>query len=259
MSPERAFGEKLRLAREGSGLSLEAIAQGTKIGVSLLASLERGDCSRWPGGVYSRGYVRSYAQAVGLDPKAISEEFCERFPTVAWPDGPPGLAHADTASDPVCHSPSPEPPGSDPVRSPRRAASAHARSDAERTLETAEVWGDKAAGGVCGRCPRRRRRQPAGNGLLDGAVRREPDGPGASSLIGAPPRTPARSLAGAHAPLRSLAGALCAPPLCGDENRILVKAPHNGLSSFQRRQRIVAPTMTVRGVPRISTGVTCTA
>lgn len=100
MSPERAFGEKLRLAREGSGLSLEAIAQGTKIGVSLLASLERGDCSRWPGGVYSRGYVRSYAQAVGLDPKAISEEFCERFPTVAWPDGPPGLAHADTA---VCH------------------------------------------------------------------------------------------------------------------------------------------------------------
>ena len=87
MSPERAFGEKLRLAREGSGLSLKAIAQGTKI-ASLLASLERGDCSRWPGGVYSRGYVRSYAQAVGLDPKAISEEFCERFPTVAWPDGP---------------------------------------------------------------------------------------------------------------------------------------------------------------------------
>ncbi len=103
MSPERAFGDKLRLAREESGLSLEAIAQGTKIGVSLLASLERGDCSRWPCGVYSRGYVRSYAQAVGLDPKALSEEFCERFPTVAWPDGPPGPAHAaGTASDAIC-------------------------------------------------------------------------------------------------------------------------------------------------------------
>lgn len=90
MTPQRAFGEKLRLAREDRGVSLEAIAQGTKIGASLLASLERGDCSRWPGGVYSRGYVRSYAQTVGLDPKAIADEFCDCFPAVAWPDGPPG-------------------------------------------------------------------------------------------------------------------------------------------------------------------------
>jgi transcriptional regulator with XRE-family HTH domain len=99
VSSQRAFGDRLRLAREEKGLSLEAIAQSTKIGASLLASLERGDCSRWPGGVYSRAYVRSYAQAVGLDPKSLSDEFCEQFPTVAWPDGPPAHAADGTASD----------------------------------------------------------------------------------------------------------------------------------------------------------------
>lgn len=89
MSSSRAFGEKLRLAREGRGLSLEAIAHSTKIGAPLLASLERGDCSRWPTGVYSRAYVRTFAQAVGLDAKETAEEFCDCFPTVAWPEGSP--------------------------------------------------------------------------------------------------------------------------------------------------------------------------
>ncbi|MGH9329914.1 MAG: helix-turn-helix domain-containing protein [Vicinamibacterales bacterium] len=100
MTPQRAFGEKLRLARQDRGLSLEAIAQGTKIGTSLLTSLERGDCSRWPCGVYSRAYVRSYAQTVGLDPKATADEFCDCFPTVAWPDGPPGPVQTADPSTP---------------------------------------------------------------------------------------------------------------------------------------------------------------
>lgn len=96
MNRSRAFGEKLRLAREERYLTLEGIAQSTKIGASLLASLERGDCSRWPSGFYSRAYVRTFAQALGLDPKTISEEFCDCFPTVAWPEGPPGLAESAT-------------------------------------------------------------------------------------------------------------------------------------------------------------------
>jgi transcriptional regulator with XRE-family HTH domain len=97
VSPSRTLGEKLRAAREARGLSLEAIAQSTKIGAPLLASLERGDCSRWPGGVYSRAYVRTFAQAVGLDPRAIADEFCDCFPTVAWPEGPPGAVEPSSS------------------------------------------------------------------------------------------------------------------------------------------------------------------
>jgi len=109
VTPQRAFGERLRLAREERDVSLEVIAQGTKISPKLLASLESGDCSRWPGGVYSRAYVRSYAQAVGLDPKAIADEFCDCFPGVAWPDGPPSplpaadLSFSDSISQPRLH------------------------------------------------------------------------------------------------------------------------------------------------------------
>jgi transcriptional regulator with XRE-family HTH domain len=94
LSPSRALGDKLRAAREARGVSLEAIAQSTKIGAPLLASLERGDCSRWPSGVYSRAYARTFATAVGLDPKAIADEFCDCFPSIAWPEGPPGQAES---------------------------------------------------------------------------------------------------------------------------------------------------------------------
>jgi transcriptional regulator with XRE-family HTH domain len=85
---QTAFGENLRCERERRGVTLHAIAQSTKIAPTLLSALERGDCSRWPGGVYSRAYVRGYAQALGLDPKRIADEFCECFPAIAWPDEP---------------------------------------------------------------------------------------------------------------------------------------------------------------------------
>jgi hypothetical protein len=98
---QTAFGERLRCERERRGVSIQAIAQSTKIAPILLTSLERGDCSRWPGGVYSRAYVRGYAQALGLDPKRIADEFCECFPETAWPDEPAHAAPIDGDPDTV--------------------------------------------------------------------------------------------------------------------------------------------------------------
>lgn len=92
------FGDKLRRHRERQGLSLEAIAGTTKIGRSLLAALERGDCSRWPGGIYARAYLRAYAAAVGLDPEETVAQFCETYPQFARPEpvdpDPAAVAHA---------------------------------------------------------------------------------------------------------------------------------------------------------------------
>lgn len=75
MTTRRAFGEELRLARERRGISLSAIADATKISRSLFDGLERGDCSRWPGGIYNRAYVRDYARAIGLPPDDVLERF----------------------------------------------------------------------------------------------------------------------------------------------------------------------------------------
>jgi cytoskeletal protein RodZ len=73
------FGGKLRQAREGRGVSLRQIAATTKISVTYLEALERNDLSRLPGGIFSRAFVRSYAQEVGLDPDQTVREFIERF------------------------------------------------------------------------------------------------------------------------------------------------------------------------------------
>ena len=79
IAERRAFGERLRRQRRHKNLSLTEIAAATKVGASHYAALERGDCSRWPGGVYNRAFIRAYAKAVGLDPDETAAEFAECF------------------------------------------------------------------------------------------------------------------------------------------------------------------------------------
>lgn len=81
----QSFGRRLRLGRERLGISLEAIAASTKISRSLLADLERGDVSKWPGGIYRRAFVREYAVAVGLPAEVVVTEFLELFPEEGTP------------------------------------------------------------------------------------------------------------------------------------------------------------------------------
>jgi transcriptional regulator with XRE-family HTH domain len=74
------FGARLRRQREEQGIALPTIAGHTKIKQSLLEALERDDVSQWPSGIFRRAYVRSYAQAIGLDPDAIAAEFVRVHP-----------------------------------------------------------------------------------------------------------------------------------------------------------------------------------
>ena len=67
-------GEKLRVAREGLGLSIDDVATSTRIPTRHLASLEIGDFSKLPAPTYSVGFAKSYAGAVGLDRIAIGEQ-----------------------------------------------------------------------------------------------------------------------------------------------------------------------------------------
>jgi cytoskeletal protein RodZ len=80
-------GEKLRKARERHRISLRQVADATKISVSVLQALERDDISYLPGGVVGRGFVRSFATAVHLDPEAIVAEFLAQFPNESVNEG----------------------------------------------------------------------------------------------------------------------------------------------------------------------------
>jgi transcriptional regulator with XRE-family HTH domain len=83
MTDPRSFGAWLRRERERRTITLRSIADRTKIGGGLLEALERGDVSRWPGGIYRRAFIRSYADAIGLDADLVVANFERVFP----PDG----------------------------------------------------------------------------------------------------------------------------------------------------------------------------
>ena len=59
-----SFGARLRQRREDQQIELSAIAEQTKIKLSLLEGLERDDVSRWPSGIFRRAFIRAYAHAI---------------------------------------------------------------------------------------------------------------------------------------------------------------------------------------------------
>ncbi len=65
-------GEKLHSARIAQSLSLEQASQATHIGVHYLVALEKGDLGLIPSQAQARGFLRSYASFLGLDPEQIA-------------------------------------------------------------------------------------------------------------------------------------------------------------------------------------------
>ena len=78
----------MKRLREQRGISLRDIANHTKLSVRTLEALERNDISLLPGGIYSRGLVRAYAEQIGVDPETTVQEFVARFPDASVTGGP---------------------------------------------------------------------------------------------------------------------------------------------------------------------------
>lgn len=69
------IGAKLRQVREELNISLEEVAIYTKIRYKLLLSLEEGKVDQLPEPVYVQGFIRRYADALGLDGAALAAEY----------------------------------------------------------------------------------------------------------------------------------------------------------------------------------------
>lgn len=137
--PEETFGARLRRERERRQIALSSISENTKISASLFERLERNDVSRWPSGIFRRAFIRSYAQAIGLDPDAIAKEFLERFPDPAEvaPVEPVEAAAAAKTSKPL---PAPAPrPVAPPPQAKKPALQARQAPDARQALVTVTV------------------------------------------------------------------------------------------------------------------------
>ena len=61
-------GSTLREARERAGFSLQDVATRTRIPIKSLRAIEENDFASVPSGIFVRGFIRSYAQEVGVDP-----------------------------------------------------------------------------------------------------------------------------------------------------------------------------------------------
>jgi len=125
------FGPRLRRERERRKISLASISANTKVSISLFEALERDDLSRWPCGIFRRSFVRSYAEAIGLDADEIVREFVERFPDPA-----------DAARLELAGGPAPE----HPARPARRAS---------LRLTLADSWTPFAGGAILSAIARR--------------------------------------------------------------------------------------------------------
>lgn len=69
------IGNELRAARERLGWDIDAVAEALRLKPAYLRAIELGDLRTLPGTAYAVGFVRTYAQALGLDPNEAIRRF----------------------------------------------------------------------------------------------------------------------------------------------------------------------------------------
>lgn len=89
------LGERFRAAREARGLSLSDVAEQIRIRSVYLAAIEEENWGAIGAPVYARGFLRTYARFLGLDPEEVVAEF----------NGAPASPAAETGAAPSRSTP----------------------------------------------------------------------------------------------------------------------------------------------------------
>ncbi|MBK9928011.1 MAG: DUF4115 domain-containing protein [Anaerolineales bacterium] len=115
----QTIGQKLKAVREEKQITLEKAFQATRIRVVYLQALEADDLSSMPSPVQARGYMRNYAEYLGLDIDRLLDELRSQTPSDEI------IGPADLTPQPVPSTPEPitvqedaplPPPTLDPVQ-----------------------------------------------------------------------------------------------------------------------------------------------
>jgi cytoskeletal protein RodZ len=79
-SPHRTYRLELDLSRyrKRAGVTLEEIAQRTKISSRFLRAIEEEQFEKLPGGIFSTSYLRQYAVAIGYDEEALVAYYLQK-------------------------------------------------------------------------------------------------------------------------------------------------------------------------------------
>ena len=68
----------LHQTRKQAGLSLEAIAEKTKISLRFLRAIETEEFEKLPGGIFATSYLRQYARAIGYDESDLLAHYARK-------------------------------------------------------------------------------------------------------------------------------------------------------------------------------------
>lgn len=71
----QTLGEKLRQARDERGISIAEVAEQTRISPHYLELIEQDDYRTLPGGIFNKGFVKSYAKYVGVDEAEALQDY----------------------------------------------------------------------------------------------------------------------------------------------------------------------------------------
>ena len=69
------LGEKLRAAREARGISVSEVAEQTRIAPMYIECIENDNYKPLPGGIFNKGFVKSYARFIGLDEQDALQDY----------------------------------------------------------------------------------------------------------------------------------------------------------------------------------------
>ena len=72
--------QNLTELRHQKGISLNHIAEATKIGLRYLEAIEHGQFAKLPGGIYNISYIRQYAQAIEVNEAEILSSYHQAVP-----------------------------------------------------------------------------------------------------------------------------------------------------------------------------------
>lgn len=79
--PKRVLSLELARWRERRKLSLDEIAETTKISLRFLKAIEAEDFGQLPGGIFNTSYLRQYAAAVGFDERKLLAHYERQLPS----------------------------------------------------------------------------------------------------------------------------------------------------------------------------------
>lgn len=97
----KTMGESFRLKREEMNLTLKEVENATSIRMIYLQSIEEGRVQQFLSTVYAFGFIRQYANFLGLDPEKLKDQFPEAFqPRVEKQDFAYGIGTLEARGSP---------------------------------------------------------------------------------------------------------------------------------------------------------------